>query len=261
MALIKHEVKQGMISFWIWTISILSLMMICIFLFPQMKDQMQDVTKVFADMGSFTAAFGMDTLNFGTLIGFYGVECGNILGLGAAFYASFCAVSILSKEEKDHTAEFLLSHPISRKQVLIQKLIAVWIQIVLLNVIVYLGSILSISLIGEEIPFKEINLMHLSFFIMQIELSCICFGISSFLSKGSIGIGLGLSILIYFLNLIANISESVEFLKYITPFGYCEVSDIVETLQLNGTYIGIGIVLSIIGIGIGFIHYCRKDIK
>ena len=65
----------------------------------------------------------------------------------------------------------------------------------------------------------------------------------------------------YFLNLIANISESVEFLKYITPFGYCEVSDIVETLQLNGTYIGIGIVLSIIGIGIGFIHYCRKDIK
>ena len=172
MALIKHEVKQGMISFWIWTISILSLMMICIFLFPQMKDQMQDVTKVFADMGSFTAAFGMDTLNFGTLIGFYGVECGNILGLGAAFYASFCAVSILSKEEKDHTAEFLLSHPISRKQVLIQKLIAVWIQIVLLNVIVYLGSILSITLTFNRTPFWSSSihsiLSLLLFFMLRL---------------------------------------------------------------------------------------------
>ncbi len=76
------------------------------FLFPEMKGQMDSVSDMFASMGSFTEAFGMDRLNFGTLIGFYAVECGNILGLGGAFYASLCAVGILSKEEKDKTAEF-----------------------------------------------------------------------------------------------------------------------------------------------------------
>ena len=81
MTLIKHEIKQGKISFMIWTASIGVLMMICIFLFPEMKGQMEDVSDVFSSMGSFTEAFGMDRLNFGTLIGFYAVECGNILYL------------------------------------------------------------------------------------------------------------------------------------------------------------------------------------
>ena len=117
MTLIKHELRQGKLSFLIWMASIGFLMTVCIFLFPEMKEQMEDVSDVFASMGSFTAAFGMDRLNFGTLIGFYAVECGNILGLGGAFYASFCAVGILSKEEKDKTAEFLMTHPVSRRHI------------------------------------------------------------------------------------------------------------------------------------------------
>ena len=88
MTLIKHELKQGKISFFIWTASIGFLLVACVFLFPEMKGQMGNVNDVFASMGSFTEAFGMDRLDFGALIGFYAVECGNILGLGGAFYAA-----------------------------------------------------------------------------------------------------------------------------------------------------------------------------
>ena len=63
MTLVKHELRQGKISFMIWTASIGLLLVICIFLFPEMKDQMEDVSDVFSSMGSFTAAFGMDRLN------------------------------------------------------------------------------------------------------------------------------------------------------------------------------------------------------
>ena len=34
----------------------------------------------------------MDRLNFGTLDGYYAIECGNILGLGGAFFAALSAV-------------------------------------------------------------------------------------------------------------------------------------------------------------------------
>ena len=116
MTLVRHELRQGKTPFLIWTASIGFLLVICIFLFPEMKGQMDSVSDVFASMGSFTQAFGMDRLNFGTLIGFYAVECGNVLGLGGAFFASLCAVGVLSKEEEDKTAEFLLTHPVSRKR-------------------------------------------------------------------------------------------------------------------------------------------------
>ena len=143
MTLVKHELRQGKASFLVWTASIGFLLAICIFLFPEMKGQMEGINDMFASMGSFTQAFGMDRLNFGTLIGFYAVECGNILGLGGAFYASVCAVGILSKEEKDKTAEFLLTHPVSRKRVMTEKLLAVLIQITAMNIIfLYLLSVL-----------------------------------------------------------------------------------------------------------------------
>ena len=260
MTLVKHELKQGKTSFLIWTVSIGFLLAICVFLFPEMKGQMDGISETFASMGSFTAAFGMDRLNFGTLIGFYAIECGNVLGLGGAFYASLCAVNILSKEEKDKTAEFLLSHPISRTRIITEKLIAVLIQITALNLIIYALSVGSMTMIGEEIPWKEVNLLHLAYYLLQIELAGICFGVSAFLRKGIAGVGLGIAAIMYFLNLIANIAEVAEFLKYITPFGYCEGADIVTTGSLDGTMVAIGMSMGIAGIAVAYLRYSLKDI-
>ena len=228
--------------------------------FVEMKGQMEGINEMFASMGSFTEAFGMNRLNYGTLTGFYAVECGNVLGLGGAFYASLCAVGILSREEKDKTAEFLLTHPVSRKRVITEKLVAVVIQITALNLIIYALSIGSIAAIGEEIPLKEINLLHLAYYLLQIELAGICFGISAFLRKGSAGVGIGIAAMMYFLNLIANITDAAEFLKYITPFGYCEGADILSKGGLDTTLVVIGMVLGIGGIIIAFLKYTEKDI-
>lgn len=256
----KHELRQGWVSLAVWTGAIGFLMAVCIFLFPEMKGQMEGVNEIFASMGSFTAAFGMDRLNFGTLVGFYGVECGNILGLGGAFYAALCAVGVLAKEEKEGTAEFLLTHPVSRGRVLTQKLAAVLLQIVVLNLAVYGIALVSIAAIGEDMPWKEVSLMHLAYFLMQIEIAGICFGISAFVRSGSAGIGLGLATMLYFLNLAANIAESAEFLKYITPFGYTEGADIVSSGKLDGLMVLLGMLYGAIGIAAGYWHYCKKDI-
>ena len=120
MTLIKHELRQGRMALLIWTASIAFLLAVCVFLFPEMKGEMADLGDMFGSMGAFTDAFGMDQLNFGTLVGFYAIECGNVLGLGGAFYAAICAAGILSKEEKEKTAEFLFTHPVARRTVLTQ---------------------------------------------------------------------------------------------------------------------------------------------
>lgn len=261
MTLVKHELRQGKTAFLIWTAAIGFLLGVCVFLFPEMKGEMEGIGEVFSSMGSFTAAFGMDRLNFGTLVGYYTIECGNVLGLGGAFFSALCAVNILSKEEKEKTAEFLLAHPISRARILTEKLVAVLVQISALNLIIYAVSVGSIAVIGEEIPWKEVNLLHLAYYLLQLELAGICFGISAFLRKGSAGAGLGVAMLLYCLNLIANMTESADFLKYITPFGYCDGADIVSSGSLNGTMIAIGVVMGIACIAVAYLHYNKKDIR
>ena len=142
-----------------------------------------------------------------------------------------------------------------------KKLIAVFIQITVLNLIIYALSIGSMAIIGESIPWKEVSLLHLAYYLLQLELAGICFGVSAFLRKGSAGIGLGIAAMMYFLNLIANIAEVAVFLKYITPFGYCDGADIVTNGNLDGVMLTIGIAIGVIGIATAYMKYARKDIR
>ena len=261
MTIVKHELRLGRKAWIIWSVSVSFLLIVTIFLFPEMKGEMDNISSMFSDMGSFSAAFGMDKMNFGTLIGYYAVECGNVLGLGGAFFASLCAAAILCREEKERTAEFLLTHPVSRVRIISEKLMAVLIQVLAMNLIVYVLCIGSMAAVGESIPWKEVSLLHLAFLIMQIELCGICFGISAFMRKGSIGVGLGITFILYFMNLISNITEKAEGLKYITPFAYCDGSTVVTDLKLDSTKIAIGMTFCAAGIAVAYLKYTKKDIR
>lgn len=260
MAVLKNELKQGRNTFFIWTLVIAFMLAVCVLIFPEMEGQMSEISGMFADMGSFSAAFGMDRINFGEFAGFFGVECGNILGLGGAFFAALSGISALAKEEKEQTAEFLLTHPVSRKKIVLQKWCAVFIQIIALNLVVIGTTVLSAFMIGESLDKKTFALLFLAYFILQIEVLAICFGISAFISRNGLGIGLGIAVLFYFLNIISNLTEDARFLKYITPFGYTDGADIIANGSIEVKYLSVGLMLMIIGILAAFWKYEKKDI-
>lgn len=260
MTITRHELRRGKTSWLIWTGAIAFLLATCIFLYPEMKGQMGSIGDMFSSMGSFTAAFGMDKLNFGTLNGYYAVECGNVLGLGGAFFAALLAAAMLAKEEKDRTAEFLLTHPVSRVRVVSEKLLAVFLQVTAMNIVIFFISVGSIAAIGEAVPWKEVCLLHLAYWLMQLVVAGICFGVSAFMSKGSAGVGIGIAAGLYFMNLIANITDSVSFLNTITPFGFCSGADIVSKGALDGTGIAVGFAFCALGILAAYLWYPRKDI-
>ena len=54
MILIKHELKQGWKSLAIWTASIGFFIIICVFLYQEMKGEMEDMNEMFSSMGDFS---------------------------------------------------------------------------------------------------------------------------------------------------------------------------------------------------------------
>ena len=72
--------------------------------------------------------------------------------------------------------------------------------------------------------------------------------------------GLGLVFVSYFLNIIANLTEDLEFIKYITPFGYADGAYIISEKAIDIKYLAIGILFSVIGIVAAFLKYSKKDI-
>ena len=147
MTIVKHELRMGRMSLAVWTGAIGFLLVICVMLYPEMKGDMESVNQVFSSMGSFSEAFGMDKVSFGSLMGFYAIECGNVLGIGGAFFAALCAAASLSKEEKEHTAEFLLTHPVSRGRIVAGKMVSVFLQVAAMNIVIFMAAVVSIMCI------------------------------------------------------------------------------------------------------------------
>ncbi len=260
MILFRHELKQGRKALLLWTAAIAGFIAMCVFLYPEMKDQMGNVSEMFSSMGFFSAAFGMDKLNFGSLTGFYAVECGTILSLGGAFFAALTAVNRLSKEEKEHTAEFLLAHPLNRGEILRGKLAAMFTELTAMHILVSAVSILSIWCIGEKIPWRELSMLHLAYWFCQVEIVLICFAVSAFCRGNNNGIGIALAMVFYFMSLLANVSDRMKAFHMLSPFGYAEGADILTKGGLEWKLIVSGIAAGIICAVIGALHYQRKDI-
>ena len=259
MTLLKHELHQSRLSLIVWAVAIGGLMAICVLMYPEIQGEMDQVGEMFASMGVFTAAFGMDRLNFGTLPGFYAIECGNILGLGGALFAAMTAATALSKEEKEGTAEFLLTHPVGRRQVVTGKLAAVLLQVVSLNAAVLVFALVSVAVIGEDFTWETLGKLHLAYFFLQVELAGICFGLSAFLRRGSVGVGLGIAAGAYFLDLVGNIAEKAHWLRNVTPFGYTAGADILSD-GLDWPLIALGLLWGVVGIMLAYGWYQRKNI-
>ncbi len=260
MKLFLHELRLNKKALIIWSCAISFMLGICIIIYPEMSSQMGEVGDMFSEMGAFSDAFGMDKLNFGEFMGYFGIECGNVLGLGGALFAAIVGASALAKEEKEHTAEFLLTHPISRVRVITEKLLSSLIQVCILNAAAVAVTCACIFIVDVDADSATLALVFLAHLILQLEIVCLTFGISAFLRRGELGVGLGLVFTAYFLNILANLTEELKFLKYVSPFSYTDGAYIIPERSIDVKYLAVGLALSALGIAAAYWKYTKKDI-
>ena len=259
MTVFFHEMKRGSQPLIIWSVVVSFMLAAAILLYPQMEPQMSEMEGMLADMGSFSSAFGMDKMNFSRFPDYFAIECGNTVGIGGAIFAALTGISMLCKEEKEKTAEFLFTHPVSRCRIVLEKLLALIVQIVIFNAVLSAVTVLSSVIIGKASDLADMWLILLAYLILETEIAMICFGISSFIRSG-IGIGIGIAVGMYFLNIISNITEDVKFLKYITPYAYADGAELLTNHYIDGVYLAIGITLAAVCAAAAFFRTAKKDI-
>ena len=260
MTVFLHELKRNRLALVIWTAAISFMLAICVVIYPEMSAEMNEISDMFANMGSFSDAFGMDQLNFGEFIGYFGIECGNVLGLGGAIFAAILGISALSKEERDGTAEFLLTHPIKRTSVATSKLFSSITQILIMNVTVVAVTVIGAIAIGEQAAIGTMLLIFTAYLFMQIEIMAITFCLSAILRAG-LGLGIGIAFAFYFINILSNITNELNALKYLTPFSYTDAGYIVDNAAFDIKYLAIGTAVTVIAVVLAFVKYRKKEIK
>ncbi|MDO5520674.1 MAG: ABC transporter permease subunit [bacterium] len=260
MTFIKHELYVNKKTLLIWSVLMGVVILVMMLLFPTMQDSIGSISDIYKNMGIMTSMFGMDKLDFTTATGFYGIEMGAMLSIGGGMFAAIIGISMLSKEESGHTSEYLYVMPKSRSYFITQKLIAAVLLIVAYNLICFVVSILSFAVIGEEILFKKLSIFLLSELLMNLQICAICFAISAILHKNNVGLGIGISVLFYFISMLANVTDKVENLHYITPYYYCDAAVVMVKEAIPLGHLGIGAVIAAVCIGFSYVFYNKRDL-
>ena len=262
MYLLEREFKSNRKSLIIWICACSMIMGMSLAMFPSFASQGDYLTEVMASFPEeMLAAINAVNLDFSNPMDYFGYIYQYVL-LGAAIMAMLLGVNVLGKEEGEKTIEFLNAKPISRSSIVTQKLLFVLSQLLLFSGVMTVIPYLLMNLVTDvAIEFEPFLLVGLGTFLAQVLFASLGSTVSTFVIKAKHGmpVALGVIFLMYFVSMMQGILPDLEWLKYLSPFSFFNVGNIINqgALQMYGVWIAI--ILSIIIVSFTYSLYNRKD--
>lgn len=210
------------------------------------------------------AAFGANMESFTNVLGFYATRNPIVVGLLGSFFSIMLASKILSREEREQTAEFLLAKHISRIEVVGSKLAVFLTCLVFLNVVITAAGFLSLEIFKGDSEYSVAVFFCYAFysFLVMLLFGAVGFFLSILIKRGQsmTSISIGIILGSYFFDIVSKATPAAAMIGYISPFKF------VPTDVLNPGYGIEGLRLLYFG-GISalfflltFVIYRKKDI-
>jgi len=212
---------------------------------------------------SLKALLGFGRFNPTTMPGYFAMLF-LYVEITVAIHAALIGCDMIAKEERDKTAEFLMTKPIGRSVVLSSKLAAAFVNIVIVNLITLASSVVLVRHYnkGSDIS-REILLFMLSMLLVQLIFmtlgAALAAGLSNSKSAGSMAIGIVL--VGYVISRITDLTNRLNFLNVLSPFKYYSYTDIVNGRGLNMLIVLLSSLLIAGLVGWAYLSYQKRDVQ
>ncbi|MHA0856082.1 ABC transporter permease subunit [Paenibacillus sp. CMAA1364] len=262
MNMLMHEWRMIRRSTLIWVCSLIGVMLLYLSIFPALSQDAEQFKALFASYPeSLRDALGMSLDSIASLIGFYSFVFGFVV-LIAAIQAMNLGLGMLSRETRDKTADFLLTKPVTRHQVMTAKLCAGLLSLLVTN-FVYMGATSLIILYMQEsfFPWKAFFMISITALFVQLIFMSLGMVVSVSLSKmrSVISISLGTVFGLYVLGMLGTVlGETV--IRYITPFKYFDTAYIIAHSTYELSFVVVSLVIIIGTVSASYYMYATKDI-
>lgn len=260
----KREMKINFKSFMIWTSILIALFLIVFLIYPSIINSenmkmMDEMMKIFPE--KMLKAFNMDISSIDTAFGWLKTEGFVFILLITGIYSAILGSNILLKEESDKTIEYLNSMPVTRKNIVINKILCGLLYIILMVAIIGIFNFIGLSLSGK-FDQKTYILLSITPLFSSIVIFAICLFLTTFThkTKKTLGVSLGIVFASYFLNIISEMGKSTEFLKYISIFTLADIRNVIVNVSINPLMIVLTMVITAILVIFTIIHYERKEL-
>jgi len=258
-----HEFRSRLKSVLTWSLSLAAMILIFYSIFPTFAEQAASINKAMSNFPpALLAAFGMGQVDLSTILGFF-----SFIFLFAqvclAIQAGNYGFGLVSIEETELTADFLLSKPVSRAQVMNSKLLAAFTSLTITNLVVWASTFLSIHLFKDSRTYDTPTLLLLLASIVIFQLFFLSVGLVISLlvrrvrsvTPYSLSLGFGMYILAAFSGL-----EGISNLELITAFKHFDPNYIIQHRAYDTPLVLLNVAVTIISLVASYWLYLRRDI-
>ncbi len=264
----RWELKRNRSSFFVWCLSIGTLIVVGMAFFPVMIQEniMKQMAAFFETgiMKSLMAAFGATLESLTNVLGFYCTRNSQFIQILGSFFSIMLASKILAQEEREKSAEFLLSKPVTRIEVVSSKLAAYFTYLLMLNGVILVIGFISLELFKGESQYRLSSfLAHSAYsFLLMLTFGAIGLFLSLLIKRGrpTANISIGIIMGAYFFDALSKVTPAADKLGYISPFKFVDSSVMRPDYGLDWWRVLYFVGATLVLIGAAFWIYKKKDI-
>jgi ABC-2 type transport system permease protein len=262
MNMYLHELRVYRKSTIIWTLAQMTLIVLFLAIFPSFASDAGAFKEMLAGFPEeLRKAIGLSVDSIATVIGFYSYIF-LYLKLCGAIQAMNLGTSLVSKETSEKTADFLLTKPVTRIQVVTAKLLAALTSLIFTNLFFVSTTLVMAALVSEE-EFSVTILFLIAFSLFLVQLIFLTLGVLVSVVvpkiKSVISVSLGTVFGFFMIAMVGSAMDDTA-MRYITPFNYFDTSSIIEKSSYEGSFLFVGGLLIITAITASYYIYYKRDV-
>jgi ABC-2 type transport system permease protein len=263
MNIFRLEFKMRLRSVITWSAAVAAVILVYVSLFSSFAVSADQINQLMANYPKgLLDAFGLNGTDLSTIMGFFGVVF-LFVQICLAIQASNYGFSLVSVEEREWTADFLMSKPVKRTSILTGKLLAALAGLTITNAVVWVSSFAFINLFKGDRTYDADTLLLLLASIILFQLFFLGVGlVISLLVKRvrsvtpySMGLAFGMYVLSVFSGLLGT-----SVLEKITPFKHFDPAYIVKNGSYDVPLVLVSAAVIVISIAGSYALYTRRDI-
>ena len=265
MNIFKFELKRYSSSIIVWSLGIVGFTFLFLVFFPTFSENSALMDKILSNYPpELLKAFGMtNEIPLSTVNGYVALLFPYIQ-ICFAVQSALYGFGMLSLEERNLTADFLISKPVSRDKIFITKFFAL-LSSLLLTILIFVGSFYGMLILfsnGSDYQFSDFKLMLVSMIFFQLFIFAISVLISQFIHKvkSPISLAMGISFGFYILSAFQALLGS-DIFRFVTPFYYFNPTQLIKNQAFDVPYLWISIIVTVLSLVGTFFVYQNKDIQ
>ncbi|NJD01048.1 MAG: ABC transporter [Ruminiclostridium sp.] len=264
MNLFLREMKSNRKSLILWCIGILFMVAAGMGKYAGFSGSGQSVNEIISTIpGSLKAVLSFGSFDLTTAVGFYGMLF-SYLAIMTAIHATIIGATIISKEERDKTSEFLMAKPVSRYSVVSAKLSAAFLNVLTVNLVTFAVSYLMVGYYSKNEAFAG-DILNLMLVMMAVQLIFMLAG-STAAAAGkrpriAASVASGIMLAAYVLDKVIDLNKDLDFLKYLTPFKYFNAAKLLGDTGFEPVFVILSVIIVLILLYITFVSYRKRDLS